>query len=240
MAVLRQPYVAFALAAVLAVAVIIGAQTLADASAPPNSQASQSRVIGQAGFAYLGGLRVLMAGLIYQRLDPQFHQYGSSNIENRLDLIDSFRLIQALNPQLEQPYYYVAYMLMRRGDTTGALNLAREGIANNPTSGLLRANYVQLLMVQDKKGNLPEMLRQTKLALAPNITYSSADDEFESYGIFRTVFLLAGDQNTAKALQAAQAKLRAEGAVSPSTQSGQNGIFGLLNSWANSATSEEP
>jgi len=235
----RHPYVALVLAALLALAVIVGAQSLANASAPPVTQTSQSKVIGQAGFAYLGGVRVMLAGLIYQRLDPQFHQYGTSQILNRIDLIDSLRLIQALNPQLEQPYYYVAFVLMLKGRQSAALAVAREGIANNPTSGLLRANYVQLLMMQNKKANLPEMLKQTKIGLGKGMTYSSVDDEYESYGIFRTAFIIAGDKQMAQALNAAQRDLEARGGVSAEAQSGKSGVFGLLNAWEQSATSND-
>ena len=197
----------------LCVALVVGAQGLAAASAPSNVQLSQSRVIGQAGFAYLGGLRMMLAGLLYERLDPQFHQYITDRrIQDRIDLLPSIRIIQMLNPQLEQPYYYVSYILYLRGRMNDALALAKQGIANNPQSGLLRANYVQLLMVQDRKANLPEMLRQTRIGLSTGTTFSSIDDQYESYGIFRTVYTLAGDSRMVKTLDAEQKRLLAAGA----------------------------
>ena len=222
----------------LCVALIVGAQGLAAASAPSNVQLSESRVIGQAGFAYLGGLRVMLAGLLYERLDPQFHQYIlDRRIQDRIDLLPSIRLIQALNPQLEQPYYYVSYILFRRGRVNDAVALAKQGVANNPQSGLLRANYVQLLMVQNRKANLAEMLRQTRIGLSKDATFSSIDDQFESYGIFRTTYTLAGDQQMVQELKAEQKRLAAEGATDDSSTG--SGLRGLLNKWANSATSDD-
>jgi len=195
-------------------------------------------VVGQAGFAYLGGLRMMMAGLLYQRLDPQFHQYLTDRrIQDRIDLLPSIRIIQMLNPQLEQPYYYVSYILYLKGRMNDALALAKQGVANNPQSGLLRANYVQLLMVQDRAANLPEMLRQTRIGLSKDATFSSIDDQFESYGIFRTVYILEGDSRMVKILDAEQKRLLAAGARESSGGSG--GLGGLIHSWANSATSSD-
>ena len=75
----EHPVVRLALAAMLCIVLIVGAQALAAVSAPPVGQLSQSKVVGAAGFAYLGGLRVLGAGLLYSRLDPQFHQYTATS-----------------------------------------------------------------------------------------------------------------------------------------------------------------
>jgi hypothetical protein len=235
----RHPFTRLVLAAVLSLCVIIGAQALATAVAPKSVQLSQSRVIGQAGFAYLGGLRMMGAGMLYQRLDPQFHQYlgGDKHIENRIDLLPTIRIIQMLNPQLEQPYYYVSFILALRGRMGDALALAKQGVENNPTSGLLRASYAQLLMMQDKKANLPEMLRQCRIGLGSTATYTSQDDQFESYGVFRSVYELAGDRQMVAKLEAEQKRLGAEGASSGG--SGGSGLGAMVNSWANSATSSE-
>jgi hypothetical protein len=211
---------------------------MAAASAPTSTQLSQSRIIGQAGFAYLGGLRMAAAGLLYQRLDPQFHQYlTEKTTRDRIDLLPSLRIIQMLNPQLEQPYYYVSFILWERGRTADALALAKQGVENNRESGLLRANYVQLLTIQDRKGNLPEMLRQTEAGLGNSVTYNSLDDQFEAYGVYRTVYEQAGNQRMAQALAAEQKRIRAKGEQS-ATERG-SGFGTLVDSWVNSAQSEE-
>lgn len=234
----RRPMVGLVLAVVLCLGVIVGAQALAAASAPTSTQLSQGRVIGQAGFAYLGGLRMAAAGMLYQRLDPQFHQYLTDKaLQDRVDLLPSIRIIQMLNPQLEQPYYYVSFILALRGRMGDAIALAKQGVENNPTSGLLRANYVQLLMMQDRKANLPEMLRQTQIGLGSSATYTSLDDQFESYGIYRTVYDLAGNKQMAQTLDSEQKRLVSAGAKSGGSSS--SGFGALINSWANSAASPE-
>ena len=74
-----------------------------------------------------------------------------------------------------------------------ALAIAREGIENNPTSGLLLANYAQLLLMQDKKANLPEMLKLARAGhAARTLVGRTSDDKFEGYGIFRTVYRSGG------------------------------------------------
>lgn len=237
----RNPVLVFVLGAIVAFAVIVGAQALANASAPPVQQMSQSTIIGQTGFAYLGGLRLMISGMLWGRLDAQFHQYQSDKaIQDRLDLLPSIRLVQLLNPQLEQPYYYASYVLALRGDMPAALALARDGIANNPTSGLLRSNYIQLLTVQDKTKNLPLMLEQVRLGLRPNTTFNSAADQFEAYGVFRSVFLLAGDKAGVKEMDDAQKLI--DQATPGGAQSSQGGFLGLLNNYTNSATpqADEP
>lgn len=231
----RHPLVVMLLVAVVAIAVIIGAQALATAYAPPVPQSSQSAVIGQAGFAYLGGLRMMGAGLLWGRLDAQFHQYGgTAPIQDRLDLLPSIRMVQLLNPQLELPYYYTSYMLYLRGDMRSAMALALEGIHNNPTSGLLRANYTQLLMIQDKRKNLPLMLQQAKIGLSSAATYNSLDDQYQSFAIFRTVYKLAGDTTMVNAINDVLAEMQSQGAgTTAATSSG--GLSGILNVWTNSA-----
>ena len=225
-------------AGLFALGLVIGAQFLATVFAPPVAQMSQSAVIGQAGFAYLGGLRMMGAGLLMARVDPQFHQYGqTAHFQDRLDLLPTIRLVQLLNPQLEQPYYDVSYVLMLRGKKADALALAKEGIRNNPTSGLLRANYAQMLFIENRHKNAALMLEQARVGLSPSATYSSIDDEFESYGVFRTVYVLAGDRAMAAKVDAAQKRL---GSLRPANDQGSpQGFLGLLQAWGNSATSSE-
>jgi hypothetical protein len=223
-----------ALLIVVCACMIVGAQGLASASAPPVTQLSQTKVLGQTGFAYLAGLRLVAAGLLNRNLEIQFHQFGKAgSIKDRVDLIPATRMIQLLNPQLEQPYYYVSFVLAMRGDWKGAISLAEEGIRNNPTSGLLRANYVQMLVIQDRTRNLPMAVAQMRYTLSRPTTYSSVQDQYESYGIFRGLCLMIGDTKTDAMLAAEQERLSKAGGVVNPQQSG--GIGSLLNSWQNSA-----
>ena len=63
----------------------------------------------------------------------------------------------------------------------------------------MRANYVQILLIQDPVKNLPEALKQARAGVGPQTTWATVDDQFEGYGIFRTIFNLAGDTASAAA-----------------------------------------
>ena len=158
-------------------------------------------------------MRQFAAAALWNRLEPQFHEYGGgASIDQRLEFLPTIRLVQMLDPQFEQAYYVAAFMLARVGRDAQSLDLAREGVASNPTSGLMRANLAQLLLMQDKVGNLPEALAQAKAGIDPKTTWATGDDQFEGYGIFRTVFKLAGDTTAAEKMTKAQEALREQGA----------------------------
>jgi hypothetical protein len=201
------------LAGVLLLAAIISAQALAAVSAPAGATIATSTMLGQTGFEYLGGLRKFGAAALWNRLEPQFHQYGGGKpIDQRVEFLPTIRLVQTLDPQFEQAYYVSAFMLARLGRMPQALDIAKEGIANNPESGLMRANYAQLLLMQDKVKNLPQALELAKAGTQPGTTWASLDDQFEGYGIFRTVFDLAGDKTASQRMTEAQKKLGGQGA----------------------------
>lgn len=201
------------IAAALLVIVLLGGQALTSASAPPGGLASTGRVVGQTSFAYLGGLRTFAAAVLWNRLEPLFHgYYGDRSVDALVQFLPTMRLVQILDPQFEQSYYNSSFILARRDMVDEALTIAREGIKNNPRSGLLLANYAQLLLMQDKQANLPEMLRLADRGVQPDILWANTDDQFEGYGIFRTVYNLAGNQHMVDALRNAQDILTKQGA----------------------------
>jgi hypothetical protein len=191
---------------------VFAAQALGAVSAPSGATVSTQSMLGQTGFEYLGGVRKFAAAVLWNRLEPQFHEYGVGAVDHRLEFLPTMHLVQALDPQFQQAYYVSTFMLARNGRMPQALALAREGIANNPKAGLMRASYVQLLLMEDKVKNLPEAIKQARVGIEPDTTWASPDDRFEGYGIFRTVFTLAGDKATAQKLQDAQNELSGQGA----------------------------
>lgn len=209
----RHPVAAWSVTACLLVALLFGAQALAAASAPAVPQTPAARLLGTASFAYLGGLRTFVAAVLWNRLEPQFHQYNEGTpIDQRLEFLPTIRLVQLLNPQFEQAYYVASFVLARQKRMDEGLALAKEGIEQNPKSALLRANYIQLLLMQDPEKNLPQMLEQARIGLGEDMTYASKDDEFEALGIFRTVYSIAGDRQKARELQQRQDALGSSGA----------------------------
>ena len=201
------------LVAVALVVTILAAQGIAAYSAPSEATVSTGALLGRTGFEYLGGLRKFAAAALWNRLEPQFHQYGNGKpINERLDFLPTMRLVQILDPQFQQSYYVASWMLSQIGRMPQALDIARDGIASNPNAGLMRANYAQLLLMQDKVKNLPEALKQARAGTASDTTWETPDDQFEGYGIFRTVFNLAGDKVSAQKMNEAQKALTTQGA----------------------------
>jgi tetratricopeptide (TPR) repeat protein len=200
------------LVAVVLLVAIVGAQALAASSAPQGATVSTGATLGRTGFEYLGGLRKFAAAALWNRLEPPFHEYGNGrSIDQRLEFLPTMRLVQMLDPQFEQAYYVSAFVLSRIGRMPQALEIAREGIEKNPESGLMRANYAQILLIQDQVKNLPEALKEAKAGTAPGTKWANSDDQFEGYGIFRTVFKLAGDQAAAQKMTEVQESLSSQG-----------------------------
>lgn len=208
------PSVRVAAVALMLAVVMFAGQALATASAPAGGVASTGRVIGQTGFAYLGGLRTFAAAVLWGRLETLYDgYYEGTQVKDLNEFLPTMRLVQTLDPQLEQVYYNAAWILARRGRMSEGLKIAREGIANNPNSGLLRANYVQLLIIDDKSGNLNEAYKHAVFGIGPKARWANADDQYEGYGIFRTVFRLKGDQATVDKINALQEQLSSQGAT---------------------------
>jgi len=208
-----RPALRIAVTVALLAAVLLGGQALADATSPPGGTASTGRVMAQTSYAYLGGLRTFAAAVLWNRLEPLFHgYYGDRSVAELVEFLPTMRLVQILDPQFEQAYYNSSFILARRDKVKDGLAIAREGIKNNPNSGLLLANYAQLLMIQDKKANLAEMVRLADQATRDGVRWASMDDQFEGYGIFAVVYNLNGNQEMVTTLKKAQDALKQQGA----------------------------
>lgn len=211
-AVLNRP-VAVVVVIALLLGALVGIQGVAAATAPSVSATDAGKLLGATGFAYLGGLRTFAAAVLWNRLEPQFHEfYATKSLGDMTFLLPSLYLVQRLDPNFVQAYYNAAFILAKRGQWDEAYRVAEDGIANNPTSGLMRANYVQLLLLQDKNANLDKAFAQALQGSSADATYESPDDEFESVAVFRTVFSLAGREDLVAAAQRRLDELGAAGA----------------------------
>lgn len=200
------------LVAVALVAVLLGAQALAAGAAPEGGRSETGRVLGKTGFAFLGGLRTFGAAVLWNRVDPVFHEYYSGvTLKEQLFALPTMQLVTILDPQFIQAYYVASFTLMERGEEEEALRIAREGLANNPDSGLMLANLAQLLMMADRDNNLPEMVALAESGLSEQAQWSNADDLFEGLVIFRAVYAVAGDESMAERLRLAVEELHDSG-----------------------------
>jgi tetratricopeptide (TPR) repeat protein len=192
----RRRAVAVLLASALLAGVLLAGQAGADASAPAGRTADTGRTLGRTGDAYLSGLRVFAALVIWNKLEPQFHGYYSNlALKDQKFLMPNLRLVLLLDPQFVQAYYDVPWVLAGNGRVDEALSIAREGIANNPRSGLLRMAYGQLIFLLKK--DYAAAAAQAGLALGANMQWKDEVELWENLSIARDVYAKAGMKDKA-------------------------------------------
>lgn len=210
-------------AVVLSLALVLGGQSLADAVAPsaPNG-ALTGQAVGRAGFAYLTGLRQFAAALIWNRLDPQMHQYygGHIGLGHMTFMLPNIKVITILDPQFIEGYYVAPEILIESATLPGisaaeakariqsGLDLAKEGVTNNPKSGILLTSYAQYLWTtaHDLKAAVPYAER----AMASDIVWRWDDEQWDSMSVLRDIFLKAGLPDQAAAADAVKKAIDAK------------------------------
>lgn len=204
-----------AAAGIALVFVLIASQGLAAATAPAVPATDTVGLLSDTGFAYLAGVRTFAAAVLWNQLDPILHAYyEGAQLKDQVYTLPSMKMITLLDPEFIQAYYVASYIVTDRGDIEAGLQIARDGVAKNPHSGLLRANLAQLLLLDDPKGNLPEMLSQTRAGLQPTAQWRDADDLYDAIVTFRAVYDLAGNQEQAAMLTARLRQLKDSGQLS--------------------------
>jgi len=202
-------------AAALCIALVLGGQALADAAAPeaPNG-ALTGQAMGRAGFAYLTGLRQFGAVLLWNRLEPQMHKYygGDIGLGKMTFMLPNIKAITMLDPQFVEGYYVAPEILIDSARVSSVpaqeakrrieagLALAKEGIDNNPKSGILLASYAQLIWTRGD--DLKAALAAAKRGMADDIVWRWDDEEWESMAIFKAVFEKSGETTLAAQAQA--------------------------------------
>jgi hypothetical protein len=200
-----------AVAVVLALALVLGGQALGDRIAPdvPNG-ALTGQAMGRASFAYMTGLRRFAAALLWNRLEPQMHEYyGGAGLGKMVFMLPNIKAIVTLDPNFVEAYYVAPEILIESASRPGisaaeaarrlktALDLAMEGAANNPKSGLAVVSCAELLFTRGK--DLPAALPYAKAALAPGIVWRNDEEQWDMYAVLRAIFTKSGD--TALVLQ---------------------------------------
>jgi hypothetical protein len=184
---LRAPRVVAAVALLLSF-VLVG-QAMTDSLAP--RQADTGRAIGRAGFAYLTGVRTFIAAVLWNRLDPQFHEYYSGvSLSDQIYMMPTINAITTLDPQFIDAYYVAAWILTSRGQPEEGLELAALGVENNPRSGILRTSYAQILHLH--AGDIDGAIAQADIALQDG-TWRNAFEQHDNYAILKSIYKAAGD-----------------------------------------------
>lgn len=187
---LTRPLRTLVVAAVL-IALLLGGQALVDSRASVTGAARVGSTVGQAGFAYLTGLRRFAALLLWNRIEPQFHEYYTGvPLEEQTFVLPNIRLIVLLDPQFIQAYYLAPWIVQANGKLADALAIAREGVANNPRSGLLHAALAQVLYL--KTDDLDGAVAQADLAMRPDQVWTDATEQWQGMRLLRDIYAKAG------------------------------------------------
>ena len=170
---------------------ILATQVATDALAPVG-RASSGRSVGRASFAFLGGLRTFTAAMLWNRLEPQYHEYFTGQpFDKQVFILPTVRLAVALDPQFEQPYFVAPLLLARSGHKAVGMQLARDGAAANPDSGLLIASLVQMNIIYDKDHRVAAA--EADRAFAPKVRWATLNDQYEGLAVIRDAYKLAGE-----------------------------------------------
>lgn len=185
------------LVALLLVAVLIAGQLGADRMAVSTSPVETGLTMGRATFAYLSGLRVFAAQVLWNRIEPLFHEYYEGiPLREQSYMLPTLNAVNMLDPQFQQPYYIAPWILARQDMVSSALDVARRGVDNNPNSGLLRASYAQVSAIYGEDMDLA--YEQARLAATDRMQWSDEIEKHDSYQIIRSIFRQAGDEQGAE------------------------------------------
>lgn len=173
---------------------------------PSAERAATPRVIGRAGWSYLGGLRTFAAAVMWNRIEPIFHSYyrGVPLGEQRY-MLPWVALVTALDPSLLDPWYVGSWIVARNGKVEEGIELARRGMEANPRSGLLAVSYAQMLFLfrSDAEGALPHV----RGALGSEMTWRSSGEQYEGYAIARDILRANGLEAEARRVESEMQEL---------------------------------
>lgn len=207
----HRPDMRVALVAAVLVLVLLIGQWGTVRFAPETGVADTGRIIGKTGFAYLGGVRTFVAAMLWNRLDPQFHKYyAGMNVKQLTFMLPTMRLVVALDPQFTQAYQVSSFIVFYKGTPAEGVAIAKEGVANNPHSGIMHSNLAQLLFLQDPVANRTAVLEQAEAALASDATWANSDDEYEGLATVRGLLSALGEEDRVPEVKARLSELRAE------------------------------
>lgn len=177
---------------VLAMLAVLAGQSATDRLTPSASGALTGRAMGRAGFAYLTGLRRFGAAVLWNRLQPQMHEfYGETGLGKMTFMLPNIKMITMLDPEFVEGYYVAPEILIQNDRLETGLDLAREGVQKNPRSGILMASYAEFLLT---RANRPtEALVWAKKGIADGLIWRSNQEQWESLQVFKAVFKLNGE-----------------------------------------------
>lgn len=187
-------------------ALIVGGQAVGEVAMPSSDRLATARLMGRAGWSYLGGLRTFAAAVMWNRIEPIFHSYYENvPLEEQRYMLPWVAFVTALDPTLLDPWYVGSWIVAKNGKVDEGIELARKGMEANPESGLLAASYAQMLFLfrHDAEAALPYAQR----ALEPQMTWRSLEEQFEGYAFVRDILRANGLEGQARWVEAQMQEL---------------------------------
>jgi tetratricopeptide (TPR) repeat protein len=181
-------WLAVAAAAVLLIVALAG-NALARPQIAVGTVVEPGAAVGQAGYAYLTGLRVVAADMLWNRLDP-LQDYYTFGLKHMRFMLPNFFIINWLDPQFVDSYFVGPEILMENGRVKEALALCQQGVDNNPRSGLLISSEAQYYLTKTK--NLAEAVRLADRAMQPDTIWRWDDEKWQGYAFMRGIYRKAG------------------------------------------------
>ena len=173
-----------------------------------------TEAVGRAASSYLTGIRVFVAAVVWNRIDPLMHNYYSGvGLSDQRYMLSTIALVEALDPTFVQSYYVGSWILVRNDRVADGLDMAARGVEKNPTSGLLYANLAQLQLLYGQ--DLEAALATAKAALGSDVEWESASDQYTAYAEFRDVFDAAGEVTLSESMSEELTRLDAEIEANP-------------------------
>ncbi len=186
-----------AVAALLALA--LSGNALAKPQIAAGSVVEPGAAVGHAGFAYLTGLRVVAADMLWNRLDP-LQDYYTFGLKHMRFMLPNFFVINWLDPQFVDSYFVGPEILVENGRIKEALALAAQGVENNPHSGLLIVSEAQYYFTHTK--DLAKAVELADRAAEPSTVWRWDDEKWDGYAVMEAIYHKAGLEQKAAACQA--------------------------------------
>ena len=190
-----------ALGVALALVLVLGGQALGDVvGAGESNGAVTGTVAGRAGFAYLTGLRVFAADLLWNRLDPLGDKYYGHGLKKYRFMVPNIQVITWLDPQFIDAYYVGPEILAENGRIAEGFAMAKEGIANNPHSGELLGSMAELLIAHSTRYALAGSYADR--AMRADTVWRNDDEHYDTLAVIAVAYKLAKmRQKAAEALR---------------------------------------
>ncbi len=191
---------------VVLLALSLGGQAIADQVEPTSGGASTAEVVSQAGFSYLTGFRTYAAAVLWNRIEPILHgYYQGDGLKGQRYMLPTLNAVVTLDPAFVDAYEIGAWIVASNDHIDEGIELARQGVEANPSSGLLRVAYAQMLETWGE--DLEAAYEQAVIAMQPDMEWRDDSEKYSSYAIVRDIMALSGDDARVALVEAERARL---------------------------------